>query len=100
MSRFPISKDQIKGTDKMSIPAYFILWKDGKRVTYEYAGIPRDTVPANASYGTIDGLAHIESWLSVLKEEYDFDGITSSLDGKTYYLTGEGLFANEVIPDD
>lgn len=87
----------------MSIPASLTFYKNGKKV---------GVIPANASYGTKDGIAHIKSHLQQLlhPDELElkwspfladgFDGIQSSLDGKTYYLTGQGLYDNEVIKRD
>ena len=88
----------------MSIPAYFILYKEGRRIAIDHHPMVliRDEEDkykywANASPLVRTGLDHIHDHLSELKRKYDFDGVRSSIDGKIFYLTHEGFVANEII---
>ena len=90
----------------MSKPAYFILYKLGRRVPIKQHPIvicrteeDNYKLHANASYTDRTGLDHIHRYLKDLirEKEYDFDGIQSSLDGKIFYLNHEGFVANELV---
>ena len=82
----------------MSIPAGFILYKNGKRVPIYFRGkFMGYHLPWNASYTMETGLDHIKTHLKDLKEDYDFDAIQSTLDGKIFYLTHEGFVDNEIL---
>lgn len=91
----------------MSIPAYFILYKEGRRIAIDHDPIvvlikeeDRYKCWANASPLVRTGLDHIHDYLPELKRKYDFDGVQSSIDGKIFYLTHEGFVANEIMRED
>lgn len=96
----------------MSIPATITLYKLGRRLV---------SFNARASYSTRDGLSHIKHCLTYITDpiclyhddngkgidivdeygNYKFDAIETSFDGGSiYYLTGEGMFANEVLKEE